>query len=301
MVFLWNPNSGKGKLHSCLSDVIRVFSESGYLVTAVPTRGPKDATRIVKEFGRDCEILVSSGGDGTLTESISGMLEIPKEERPVFGYIPSGTTNDVARSLGISRNPVQAAKQIADGKKVSIDIGKCGKQYFTYCAAFGAFTEVTYMTPQEAKHLLGHQAYVLEGMKSIQDIRPISVRVELDGNLWFDGSVLFAMVTNSQSVGGFKYLTGSSVKMNDGLFEVSLVPAVPNLMNLDWNSLKRQMLDFRADTGAFLTKKAENVYIKIYDTLPLIFDGEYGGNFSDINIKNLKEELEILIPNNQEF
>ena len=165
-----NPSAGKGMAKTYLYDILAEFCHAGYRTSVYITEKPGDATRYASVHGTDAPLLVCVGGDGTLSEVVSGLMPMDREMRPSIGYIPLGTANDVASSLKLARQPKIAAKNIIHGKPTPIDIGRFGDAYFSYIAAFGAFTEVSYSTPQESKRALGHLAYVLEGMASLPKI-----------------------------------------------------------------------------------------------------------------------------------
>ena len=168
MLFIYNPNSGMGLLKPKLSDVLDIFVKGGYEVTVYPTQKYHDAFEKTKAYEEQYDIVVCSGGDGTLDEVVSGM-QMRTVQVPI-GYIPAGTTNDFASSLHISKNILEAADTVVNGVPFSCDVGTFNKDYFIYVAAFGLFTDVSYETKQSMKNVLGHLAYVLEGTKRIFNI-----------------------------------------------------------------------------------------------------------------------------------
>ena len=201
MLFIYNPKAGKAQIRNKLADILDVFTRGGYEITIYPTQKREDAMEKTMTRDRDYDIVVCSGGDGTLNETISGMLQLKKT--PSLGYIPAGSTNDFASSLKISKNMEKAAREIVNGFPVPVDAGMfCGDRSFIYIAAFGAFTEVSYQTPQDRKNLLGHQAYMIESVKSLASIKPYHMRVEWDDQI-LEEDFVFGMVTNTRSVGGF--------------------------------------------------------------------------------------------------
>ena len=243
VLLIYNPCAGKGKIRGKLVDVIEILAEGGYEVTVRPTKGPGDAAEVVREKGKRYDLVVCSGGDGTLDEVVTGVMECA-ENIPI-GYIPAGSTNDFAASLGLPKNMVEAAHIAVDGKKFSCDVGSFNQDIFVYVAAFGIFTEVSYETPQSYKNTLGHVAYILEGMKRLPSLRTYYLKVDCNGKE-IEDEFLFGMITNSTSVGGFKKLTGKYVELNDGLFEVMLIrkPKTP----LGLNQIITALLTFVSDT-----------------------------------------------------
>ncbi len=290
MLFIINPRAGREQIRSKLLEILDLFSAAGFQVQVHITQEPKDATRVVREYGKDMNLVVCSGGDGTLNEVISGLAEI--EKPPLLGYIPAGSTNDYASSLQIPKSMMEAAQNILSGQPYPIDIGSfCGEQYFIYIAAFGAFTEVSYQTPQDKKNLLGHQAYVLEGVKSLAALKTYPMRVQWEDEV-LEEEFVFGMVTNTISVGGFKGLVTQSVALNDGEFEVLLIrkPRTPkDLSNIiSYMFLKEEPNDY---VYKFKTRE-----LRMSSQAPVdwVLDGEFGGSHSEVVIRNLQGRMEIL-------
>ena len=213
LLFIVNNRAGKTRSRSPLYDAIACFSRSGYLVSVHETQGPGDATQTVHDHGALFDLIVCAGGDGTLNETITGLMTL--EERPPLGYLPNGSTNDFAASLHIPANLVEAALIASDGTPTPLDIGIHNDRYFAYVASFGAFTRSSYSVPQETKNALGHFAYILQGVKDLDSLRPYSCRVQADEET-FEGNFIFGAVCNSTSLGGLVRLDPTRVKMDDG-------------------------------------------------------------------------------------
>ena len=290
LLFIVNPRSGKAQIKWHLMDVIDLFNKYGWNVQVHITQAQRDATEIVCKKGADMDMIVCSGGDGTLSETIAGLVQL--DAPPLLGYIPAGSTNDFATSLGISSDPMEAAQNIMNGESGPIDIGYfCKEKTFVYVAGFGAFTEVSYQTPQEKKNLLGHQAYVLEGVKSLSNIKSCRMRVEAD-ELCVEGDFLFGMVTNTISVGGFKGLVPLDVALNDGVFEVLLIrmpKTVKELRNIVSNMLLKE------ETNEYVYKfKTTKLKITSEESVDWVLDGEFGGSRKEIYVENLTKRIEIV-------
>ena len=230
LLFIYNPKSGKAQIKNRLSDILDLFVKKGYLVTVYPTQRRKDAVKAAMELGGVYDRIVCSGGDGTLDEVISGLMQ-GGHQVPV-GYIPAGSTNDFGNSLGIPKDMLQAAGTAVTGKEFACDMGTFNDSIFVYIAAFGIFTDVSYETKQEMKNVLGHVAYLLEGMKRIPAIKTYEMAFSYD-DIRIEGEFLFGMITNSVSVGGFKRITGKNVVLDDGVFEVTLIKKPSNAIELN--------------------------------------------------------------------
>ena len=276
LLFIINPCSGKGRIRNKLLSVLDIFAKRGYRVETYVTQEALDARRKAVTRGRSADLIVCSGGDGTLNEVVSGMMELKR--LPVLGYIPAGSTNDYAASLGLPRRIENAARLAAEGKASPVDVGKFGDdRYFVYIAAFGAFTEVSYLTPQDKKNLLGHQAYMLEAVKSLMDIRGRQMKITWEeGEL--EGEFLFGMVTNTTSVGGFKGLVSRDVALDDGWFEALFIRMPKNPLDL---SGIVSYLFLKEEDNAFVYRfKTRKLKIAAAEDVDWVLDGEFSAFWS---------------------
>lgn len=222
-LLIFNPNAGEKRGLRFMPDTIKYMTEHGYICTAFTTVARGSATEIVERLGSENDIVICSGGDGTVNEVIRGMMMIEKESRPILSYIPSGSTNDFANALEIPSNFSEIMRNITDGKVVSIDTGKFNNRYYAYICAFGAFTDASYSTTQLQKNVWGSLAYFINGIASIKDIKPIKARITLDGSEIIEDDFIFCSISNSKIIGGIIRLNPGWVDMNDGKFEVLLI------------------------------------------------------------------------------
>ena len=290
MMFVFNPCSGREQIRGKLMGILDIFTKAGYDIHVHVTQRQGDCREWVKSHGAHMDLIVCSGGDGTLNEAISGMLSL--EQSPLLGYIPSGSTNDFASSLKIPRDMYKAAKDIIGGYPFAVDIGRfCENRYFAYIAGFGAFTEVSYLTPQDKKNWLGRNAYMLEGVKSLAGLKPRHMKVVWDEKCIEDDFV-FGMVTNSVSVGGFKGLVNQSVALNDGEFEVLLIrmPRTP----VDLTNIINYMF-LKEEPNEYVHKfKASRICMTSQEPVDWVMDGEFGGSRTEVKIENLKGRIRIM-------
>lgn len=292
LLFIYNPHAGKGLLKPKISDIVDIFVKAGYEVTIYPTQAYQDAYKKVLEYhSEDYELIVCSGGDGTLDEVVTGMMK--REERKPIGYIPTGTTNDFANSLHIPKDLLQAADNAVNGAKFSCDVGRFNDDVFVYIAAFGLFTDVSYQTKQEMKNLLGHLAYVLEGTKRLFNVPSYRIKVTHDGEVIEDEFIL-GMVTNSRSVGGFRNMIGKQVVFDDGLFEVTLIKTPKNPIALQ--EIIAALLIEQIDTKHMYTFKTGKITFESLEEIPWTLDGEFGGSHDEVIIENCRKQLELMVP-----
>ena len=296
LLFIYNPRSGRGQVRSNLLDMIDTFVRSGYRVEAYPTQYSGDAKRAVIERDDGFSLIVCSGGDGTLDEVVTGMMEC--EDRIPIGYVPAGSTNDFARSLGIPTSMKKAAQVSMSGRVFPCDIGRFNDDIFVYVAAFGMFTDVSYDTDQHMKNMLGHMAYIIEGARRLPNVTAYQYSIEYtdeEGEVHeLEDDYLFGMITNSRSVGGFKNITGKKILLDDGVFEVTLVrkPLSPIEFMILSDAIARKEID----AGLISSFKARNITLVSDSPVAWTLDGEYGGEHKRVDIACMKQALKILVP-----
>lgn len=299
MLFIYNPNAGTGVLKPKLADVIDILVKGGYDVTTYPTQCYHDALAKTVTYTEKYDIIVCSGGDGTLDEVVTGVSK--RGGHVPIGYIPAGTTNDFAHSLHISSNILEAADVAVNGVPYPCDVGKFNDDYFVYIAAFGLFTDVSYGTKQSMKNVLGHLAYILEGVKHLQNIKSHHLKVtsvsENGETMVIEDNFIYGMVTNSYSVGGFKSIAGNvfkgNIALDDGLFEVTLIKMPKNPMEL--NSILAALAIQNIDTAYMYSFKSGRVVIESEDEVAWTLDGEFGGVHKVVTLANMKQAMDILI------
>lgn len=290
LLFVFNPFSGKGQIKNKLLGIVDQFVKSGYEVTIYPTQKPKDAMELVEEQAGEYELVVCSGGDGTLDETVTGMMR--REKKVPIGYIPTGSTNDFAGSLNIPKSMEQAAQIAVEGEPFACDIGSFNGDYFVYIAAFGLFTDVSYETSQDLKNRIGHAAYLLEGLKRLPNIQSHHLQVTCEGKT-IEDEFIYGMITNSTSAGGFKNITGKDVKLDDGLFEVTLIRMPKNPIEL--NEIIRCLTNFINNSELIYTFKTDQLQIKSLGEVSWTLDGEYGGSHREVVIQNKKQAVQIMV------
>ena len=292
LLLIVNPKSGRARIKNELLSVVEVFSNYGYLVSVYPTKCQGDATQKIASLKQDeFDIIVVCGGDGTLNEVITGLMN--SNIKCDLGYIPSGTLNEWSSGLNISKNILQAAKDILTGKTIGLDIGKFDERYFSYTASFGAFTEASYSAPQEIKNVLGQAAYFFEGIKSLANIKPIHLKFIIDGKE-FEGDYLFGAVSNSMSVGGIVKFSDTTVKLNDGKFEVLLIKKPENLTVL------QSIIDgiLRRDLVREGIEFLHAEKITVIETSPVSWtlDGEFAEGKPETVIENIHSSINFIVP-----
>ena len=290
LLLIINPVAGRNQAQADLFKMVRVFAEHDCEVTVYPTRGPQDCTRKVLADAGRFDLVVCCGGDGTLNEMVSGMMQ--REEPVPMGYIPLGSTNDFAASLHLPSHVEEAALRCVEGTAFHMDVGSLNDRYFNYIAAFGAFTEASYATPQQIKNALGHLAYILEGIKSLGRLQPIHVRITADGEA-FEEDYLFGAVTNTVSLGGVLRLDPSRVLLDDGMYELLLVknPQNPAEAQAMLSALMLQNYD-----GPLVRMlRASDILFESNHEISWTIDGEFGGSFSTTHILNNKNAVTLMV------
>ena len=290
LLFIYNELSGKGVIKTKLAEIIDLMVKQGFQVTVHPTQFQGDAAELVENEGSRYDLVVCSGGDGTLDEVVTGMMGL-NDRRPI-GYIPAGSTNDFANSLQLPKNLLKAAEVAVSGQKFRCDIGRFNENSFVYVAAFGIFTEVSYETNQELKNLIGHAAYIIEGVKSLIDTTSYKMRVEYEETV-LEGDYVYGMVSNSVSIGGFTQITGKDVQLNDGIFEVTLISMPRNPLEL--NEIVTTLFTGQGKTDLIHSFKTARVSFFTEEEVPWTLDGEFGGAHKEVIIQNCHDAVQFMI------
>ena len=284
-----NPYAGMRRANRYLADLLTIFGQADYEIIARMTCGTGDANRIVREKCAGVDLVVCAGGDGTFNETISGILEAGCDVK--VGYIPCGSTNDFANSLKLSTNVLQAARNIVEGTAVSYDVGKFGDRYFSYVASFGAFTKASYSTPQNIKNALGHTAYILEGIQELSQLKPSHVRIQLEDAV-IEDDFLFGAISNSTSLGGILTLDPKQVDMGDGVFELLLIRAPKDLLELNECVWAVQKQKYNCAMMTFVSTRELTVFPD--PQMDWTLDGERCGGAQCIHVENLHHAIRLM-------
>ena len=289
LLFIVNPRAGKTKSSAPLFDAVAAFSRAGYLVRVFVTEAGGQARDIAAKWGGQYDLVVCAGGDGTLNETISGLMQL--EQRPPLGYLPNGSTNDFAASLHLHTTVETAARAVAGGVPYSLDIGRHNDRYFAYVASFGAFTRSSYSASQAAKNALGHFAYILEGLGDLDSLRPYRCAIDADGE-HFEGDFIFGAVCNSTSLGGLVKLDPKHVAMDDGTFELLLL-RMPKTA-LDLQNLITAMTRMQYDYPGVIFRHVKNVVLTTSENISWSLDGEYAASAPRVEIQCLPGAIELV-------
>ena len=290
LLFVINPYAGTRKASKVLPEILAVFNRAEYDVRVYVTAGQGDATQMVKRMANEVDLLVCCGGDGTFNETVTGLMQAGVN-KPI-GYIPAGSTNDFAASLHLSADCVEAARNIVAGTAHPYDLGQFGERYFSYVASFGAFTKASYSTPQSVKNMLGHMAYLLEGMQELSQIRKHHVKLTLDGEEVLEDEYIFGAVCNSTSVGGIMTLDPKLVDLQDGKFEVLLVRAPKTLQEIPECLLAVQKQQYNCTMMTF--RSASHIVVEADPEMPWTLDGEKDDGHEQVEIRNLHHAIQII-------
>ena len=280
LLFFINPNAGHAEIRSSLMEVLAIFCKGGYEPTVHMTTGPRDITRQIAERGTQYDLIVCTGGDGTLNEVIHG-LAIANIDVPL-GYIPCGSTNDFAASLSISSDPALAAQSAMRLQPRDLDVGVFNEKNFVYVASFGAFTRTAYTVPQDIKNMFGHFAYLLEGVKDLETLCPYPMKITADGEV-FEGEYLFGAVCNSTSIAGLMKLSPNAVDLCDGQFELMLVPVPKTPLQLQ-RTIRAIVYEEYETSNALIFRHVRHVTAENDGSIPWTLDGEYAPGVPKIEI-----------------
>ncbi len=293
LLFVYNAHSGQEKIKNKLVDILDIFAKAGYEITVRPTQGKEDATKYIKEHGLNYDRIVCCGGDGTLDEAVNALLSL--DGTIPLGIIPAGSTNDFGRTLSIPSNMIKAAEVAMTGKECLCDVGQFLDKTFIYIAAFGLLTEVSYETKQEIKNIFGHGAYVLEGMRylGMKDIKPLEMTIATPDSIIKD-RFIYGMITNAASVGGMKARNNEVIKLNDGKFEALFIKYPEDTLEL--NATLAALLSQEPDPEYMYYFQSESIQISASEPVAWTLDGEAGGAHKEVEIRNLKQAVSLLVP-----
>ena len=291
LLLILNPTSGRGAAAGSLFSIVNGFSKTGWEVTVIPTQEKGDAQKIARERAADFPFLVCCGGDGTLNETVNGLMEV--QDRPLLGYIPAGTTNDFARTLKLPRRIGGMRRVLASGRDVAIDAGRFNDGYFSYVASFGAFTKCSYATPRSMKRLLGHLAYVLEGIRDITALEARPMTVEAD-DCTYTGEYVFGAFSNTVSIGGMLHYDSALVDMNDGKLEMLLIRKPENLGEV--RRLVHALGSSDFDDPLFDFAASSAFHLKTEQGFDWSVDGERAAGGTAVEIACVKSAVRITVP-----
>ncbi len=293
LLMIVNPRAGRNKSPGPLFEAAALFSQAGYLLSIHKTTAPGDAADYAAAEGGHYDVVVAAGGDGTRNEVACGLMRL--ERPPLLGYLAQGSTNDFASSLHIPADPAAAAAALLrrdPSRPRRLDVGCWNHRHFIYVASFGAFTRSSYTASQAAKNALGHFAYILEGMKDLNSLRPYRIKLTADGEV-LDGEYLFGAVCNSTSIGGLMRLEPQRVVLDDGKFEMLLVPSPQNPADLQ--NLVMALLEQRYDREGLVFRHVSAVHLETEEDLPWSLDGEYAPSVPVVDIENRRQALAMLL------
>ena len=292
MLVIMNPFAGTRQANKYLAGILDIFCKGGFEVRIAMTQKAGDGTALAEEHARDNDIIVAIGGDGTFNEVVAGVLG-SGADTPI-GYIPAGTTNDFAASVGLNTSTLAAARSIVSGHKQRFDIGSFNGRYFSYVASFGAFTSTSYNVPQDLKNAIGHAAYVLSGITDVVNIKPLHLRV-VSGEDIYEGDYVFGAICNSTSMGGIINLKSADVDMNDGLFEVMLIKAPENIIDLNSIIFALSTQSYsECDQITFFS--SAHVDIDAPADMPWTLDGEYQEPCEKVSVSNVYDAVQLMLP-----
>ncbi len=284
IIIVVNPHAGRQNILKEIDKVRETLEDTGAEVDVIRTETAQEAACTIRQAVEvHPDALICCGGDGTLSETVSQVVDAGA---PVpLGYIPAGTTNDFANSLGIPKEPVKAAQRIAEGEPRDLDVGQFQNRRFIYVASFGAFTQSSYNTTQSLKNSLGHLAYIIEGIKELPALKSYRVRAETAEGEAFEGEYVFGAMSNSTSFGGVVKLDPGKVDLNDGKFELTLVKMPKNLLEL--NRIVFSLMSGKFDEELITFVHTERAVFSCAEPMPWSLDGEYAAGGEQVEVSAL--------------
>ncbi len=286
LLLLVNLYSGKAYISAKIGEVISFYNSKGYKVEVYCSQYRGSVVDRIKAIDESYSNIIVCGGDGTFNEAVNGIMSI-KRNIPL-GYIPCGSTNDFANSVGIPSDLKEAVLAAVDGKSIKVDIGNFNGRYFTYVTGFGAFTNLSYDTPQDIKNILGYQAYILKGIQELSSIKTYNMQIKTPRKT-FEGEFILGLVSNSNRIAGVNTIVPTDY--NDGLFEVFLIKK-PNLLTAI-PIIVSSIIEGNFDNELFVSFKTSDIKFTCNEPVAWTLDGEYAGFIEKAKIKVENSALEI--------
>ena len=294
LLFIMNPKSGLMLAPKHMAAIIEKFSAAGYLTEVLMTTDKGDARQFAEAYGGDTDVVVVSGGDGTFNEVVDGM--ITAGHKTDIGYLPTGSTNDFASSIGLPKNLMECVDTVINGKAVPIDIGSFNGRYFSYVASFGAFTSATYSVPQNLKNIFGHAAYVMGGIREITELKPIHAKFISDKDTGharvYEGDYVIGAICNSKSLGGILHLENLGVDMSDGQMEVLLIKMPTDILML--SEIAMSMFSGSFQSGQIESFNASTLEVEIESGIHWTLDGEYEEGRQHCDIRTVPSAISVI-------
>ncbi|MBQ0065630.1 MAG: diacylglycerol kinase family lipid kinase [Firmicutes bacterium] len=291
LLFIINPNSGKKDSKTKLLDAFVEFSNAGYTVEVFCTLKAGDCLNKCRDHGSEYDIVVVSGGDGTVNEATNGLMACVGK-KPLLGYIPAGTMNDFSCNFGLTNSFKETSKKIMDGRTADFDVGSINGRYFNYVVGIGAFTNVSYDTDRELKSNIGDAAYILTALGEVVNLRPIQTKVTMDNDV-FEGKISMLLIVNGYRVSGIDMVEKKEDLMNDGVFDIILVEWKENpiefiaspilVMHPEWTNV-----------STVKRYKSSTIKVETEEFTEWTIDGEKGDKTKVAEIKNIPSALKIL-------
>ena len=294
LLLIMNPRSGLMLAPKHMAAIIEKFSGAGYLTEVLMTTDKGDARQFAEAYGGDADVVVVSGGDGTFNEVVDGMISAGHSTD--IGYLPTGSTNDFANSLGLPKNLMDCVDAVIKGKATPIDIGSFNGRYFSYVASFGAFTSATYSVPQNLKNIFGHAAYVMGGIKEIAELKPIHAKFISDKDTGharvYEGNYVIGAICNSKSIGGILHLENLGVDMSDGQMEVLLIKMPTDIIML--SEIAMSMFSGSFQSGQIESFTASTLEVEIESGIHWTLDGEYEEGKQHCDIRTIPSAISVI-------
>ena len=287
-----NPNAGRQMIQKNISRLITLLEGENKEVHLTYTKGKFDAEDMAFEScSRGYDIIISVGGDGTVNEIVNGIMKSPNKAK--LAIYPAGTVNDFGSYLKIPKNVDEFSQMIIVGDTKRVDVGSSGERYFLNVAAAGLLPEVAHKVSSEAKSVLGKFAYYIVGIKEFSRLmfKPIHIKFYNNG-YEEEKEILFFILANSPTVGGFKYVAPEA-KIDDGYLDLLIVESnqLKNVATIFLKTLKGN----HANQPGLRYLKVQEFTISSDETIDLDLDGELGGHLPASFCVH-KQVLEILIP-----
>lgn len=286
-----NTKAGKQGARNNFFPIVEELSKK-YLLTVHLTAGPGDASLVASQAA-DYPTVICCGGDGTVNQVVNGFLSAGIS--PELGYLPCGTTNDLATTFELPKDLQTSSAAILDGMPIPHDVGKLNGRHFVYIACFGAFTKVSYETPQDMKNIFGHFAYIMSGAAELLNLTPERISVKWDDGELKDEEVFFVGFMNTLSVGGLIKLPKERIRLSDGKLEMILIKKPKNASEM--NALLMDLIKNRLTEGTnenIVFAQSTHFELRTENPVSWTIDGEASEEITEAEINVLPRAVKFI-------
>ena len=288
LLITYNNFSGKGDKVDIIDNIKKELSSLYDKIDVYHTEGEKSISTYIIENGSNYDTILTIGGDGTVNETINGIMRLDK--KPKLAIVPHGTCNDIAKSLGLKR-PKKAIKIIKKNKSKSLNVFKLNDDYFVYGLATGGVSNISYKVSKRQKSTLGKNAYYINTIKTVFEKNPkIKLIIDDGGEHHIEGRFYLMLALNTRYLAGVRIRGGKKIYNNSKLHVMlfreqhRITGFLTFVLHILFGYKNKNMIIF----------DAEKLQIKFHEDVEFNTDGEKFIPEKYLDIISINDELEVI-------